>query len=401
MLRRQMLLGGLGGLVATVGTTTGAQAKGVALTEPAGWPQRGGPMSVREFGARGTGLVDDSPAFDAALAFMARSGGSLYIPAGQYRIDRPLQSINLLNQAAGVRFFGDGPASEIRPNRLRDRLFRFDNVHERVSFEDVAFVGNGVGAEADCAAIAYAAYCSAGIEFTRCAFAGLRSDSTDYRGLIDTYAADIEVHKCYFGGSAHSSGAMIHASEFGAIAVTHSTFIDYMTTGSVAHTKTSACASASWIWISTPNAGASQTAAEQSSIVVRQCLFDEGALRGIDLDPEGGARIERALVEDCNFNVNGVTWAAGLRARNVDRLAVRRARFSGLGSRQRDAVQLEAVDVADLEHVVAVAGAPRLRADAATQYWSLRDCAIPVIASQAARARIEDKGVVTTFPVPV
>lgn len=51
----------------------------------------GGPdLLVTEFGARGNGIVDDTPAFQQAIKAATQSGRRLRVPAGRYRITRSL-----------------------------------------------------------------------------------------------------------------------------------------------------------------------------------------------------------------------------------------------------------------------------------------------------------------------
>lgn len=51
---------------------------------------RSSALNVRRFGAAGTGMVDDRPAIQAALDEAARlGGGTVYLPAGTYRIGTP------------------------------------------------------------------------------------------------------------------------------------------------------------------------------------------------------------------------------------------------------------------------------------------------------------------------
>ena len=58
----------------------------------------GAPNNVKDFGAKGTGNVDDSPAIQAALDLQ----GQVYIPAGIYRIDTTLKI------KSNTKLYGDG-----------------------------------------------------------------------------------------------------------------------------------------------------------------------------------------------------------------------------------------------------------------------------------------------------
>ncbi|MBQ9718088.1 MAG: hypothetical protein IJV76_08855 [Clostridia bacterium] len=47
-------------------------------------------LSIRDFGAAGNGLTDDSPFIQQALDAAAGNGITVYIPAGTYRIGKTL-----------------------------------------------------------------------------------------------------------------------------------------------------------------------------------------------------------------------------------------------------------------------------------------------------------------------
>lgn len=64
-------------------------------------------LSVKDFGAAGDGVADETAALQAALAALPAAGGRLYLPAGRYRVSAPL----VLDKPGVV--FGDGPASVI------------------------------------------------------------------------------------------------------------------------------------------------------------------------------------------------------------------------------------------------------------------------------------------------
>ena len=66
-------------------------------------------ISVKDFGATGNGTTDDTAAIQSAINACGNNGGSIYLPAGTYKIT---SSININNQN-GVRLFGDGYKSTI------------------------------------------------------------------------------------------------------------------------------------------------------------------------------------------------------------------------------------------------------------------------------------------------
>jgi polygalacturonase len=69
-------------------------------------------IDVRQFGARGDGVADDTVALQQALDLA--QGGSVYVPAGTYLISAPLR------YSAGLTLTGDGPsATSIRNTTTR------------------------------------------------------------------------------------------------------------------------------------------------------------------------------------------------------------------------------------------------------------------------------------------
>lgn len=53
---------------------------------PAPVAQRAGARSVRDFGARGDGMADDTAALQKAVAAAAKQGGTVWVPAGDYKL---------------------------------------------------------------------------------------------------------------------------------------------------------------------------------------------------------------------------------------------------------------------------------------------------------------------------
>lgn len=80
--------------------------------------------SVRDFGAVGNGVADDTAAVNAALA----KGGGVYFPAGTYQVG------NLKASREGTRLYGDGPSTVLRKNAagpvltLANGRIRVDNL---------------------------------------------------------------------------------------------------------------------------------------------------------------------------------------------------------------------------------------------------------------------------------
>ena len=68
-----------------------------------------GTVSVRDFGATGNGITDDAPAIQAALDSVPTGGGTVFVPAGDYRL-----GASLVIGKDGTTFTGEGPDSILR-----------------------------------------------------------------------------------------------------------------------------------------------------------------------------------------------------------------------------------------------------------------------------------------------
>lgn len=349
-------------------------------------------VSVLDFGADPTGAVSSHAAFSAALECLRDNrGGTFYVPAGRYKFTAPITSINFLGSyASGIRVVGDGDATELRPvGRVGQRLFQFHNAGSRISFADLSFVGEGEPSTVDVGTLVHASYCMGGLELERVTVCGIRSNLP---GTISIYAADLTMRGCYFGGSAASGGAAVYTDQWRNVLIEDCHFIDYSKT----HTSKLAGGNGTWIWLDSPNGDPTDaTALSQGSAVIRMCRLDEGASPQIRIDPTEN-RVDRVLVEDCNLNVSGVTGGlGGVYLRRVDHARVQRTRCSWGNSNSFNSIAVNIVecDVAELEHVRAVAGAKVIRADALTKYVHLRDCTYGVLDSSAECTRTTRRGV--------
>lgn len=374
--RRKALLAGFGGLAACAAPVgvevTGSTSQALTLT-----------------GADPTGATSSHEAFSCALEWLRdHGGGALYVPRGRYTFCEPCTMIDLTGLAGGIRMAGDGAGTEIRPVGMSGQtLFQFHNATDRISFENLSFLGNSdTTSEVDIGTLLYGSYCHGGFEFTRCAFGGVRASAH----LIMTNLADLVVRDSHFNGSAAGS-AVIRAYEWKNVLVENVTALDYHSCNGEGHSKTGG-GNSSWLWIDKPNGQPStQNASNQGSVVVRGCRFDEGAAPQIRIESVEGGRIGRVCIEDTNINVSPAAGGVGVYAKGVDRLRI--ARVHASWGTARHAIDLVDCDVAELEHVYA--SGTIIRADEATAYLHLQDCTYSTLDSSAVVTRVTTKGVTT------
>jgi hypothetical protein len=92
-------------------------------------------VSVKDFGAKGDGVTDDSAAFTAALAYLSPSGGVLEVPVGTYKLT------SSLTIPSSVSIIGDGRAKSIL-NFLGCSGLASANGSQHVRIEGVYILGN-------------------------------------------------------------------------------------------------------------------------------------------------------------------------------------------------------------------------------------------------------------------
>lgn len=84
--------------------------------------------SVKDYGAKGDGISDDTAAIQAAINAVLPAGGALYIPRGTYKITAKL----IIPGSYGWRIYGEGQlGSRLKQFTANTRIFSFenDNVH--------------------------------------------------------------------------------------------------------------------------------------------------------------------------------------------------------------------------------------------------------------------------------
>jgi len=99
-------------------------------------------VSVKQFGAKGDGVTDDTAAIQAALNYLnAKGGGSLHLPAGRYR---KADTSPYLTMYSNITISGDGDASDLfhddRDSNPRMDLLVANNV-SNIRFENFKISG--------------------------------------------------------------------------------------------------------------------------------------------------------------------------------------------------------------------------------------------------------------------
>jgi hypothetical protein len=105
-------------------------------------------VSVKDFGAVGDGVTDDTAAIQAAIASLGTNGGTVYLPDGTYKVDSPLKIGTYAGSSyAGISFIGSGVTSCVlyRPGGVStDPVIIVDGHHHQLeSFQILGAVSGG------------------------------------------------------------------------------------------------------------------------------------------------------------------------------------------------------------------------------------------------------------------
>lgn len=134
-LPRRAVLAGLGGLVPPLILAPAGRAEEI--------PKRRPFFSVREFGALGDGITDDSGAVIQAIEALPEGGGTVHFPAGTYQIS---SSDGIRVTKPGTWLVGDGKQSTIRYSPHPGSAILLEVSTSNVLLENLAFDGNSESA---------------------------------------------------------------------------------------------------------------------------------------------------------------------------------------------------------------------------------------------------------------
>lgn len=93
----------------------------MALTKVTYSMIEGATANVLDFGAIGSGLVDDTAAIQAAVNSLPSAGGSVYFPSGIYLVNSGVSDTPILVNKNNVTFYGAGASSVIKKT-VADRI---------------------------------------------------------------------------------------------------------------------------------------------------------------------------------------------------------------------------------------------------------------------------------------
>lgn len=107
-------------------------------------------FNVKNFGATGNGVTDDTNAIQAAInaAILNRGGGTIYFPPGTYNVRKISTQSFLIENTTDLNFVGDGQPSLLRMTGSAGggdwRCFTVRNFAKRINFYNLAFDASSV-----------------------------------------------------------------------------------------------------------------------------------------------------------------------------------------------------------------------------------------------------------------
>jgi hypothetical protein len=363
-----------------------------------------GEVNLSDYGAVGDGATDDGPALQRALeAVRARGGGVLRVPAGRYAIRTPV-SVDFSARPLSLRLLGVPSDTRVDTSFTADVLTR--GLHLSSEFypmtgeahtalrlsglasldvRDLAFVGTpGLFTDAHTT-----------LDFDRvaqatvyhCEFYGLRTEAHG-GAIISAARSRLRVEQSMFLGSFGYSALyvpVIQNLEWEDIHVTSTIFADYGQRPGF-HGKTQG---ATFSWVTAGDPAAPTPAAPRREVVIRDVIFDEGAMFGLFAQPSRyrapAPAIDLILISDLFQNVSNLGTAGTLiyEARGA---LIERSHY-GYSRYTSGAVDLRGVSAAVIDRVECVDSADLIRADAATGQLSVINSVYRDVVSQAAVTR--------------
>lgn len=182
-------------------------------------------VSVKDFGAKGDGVTDDSRAFAAAMAVSRR----VYAPASVYRVSN-------VAIPAGTIIYGDGDASVLRPALNTDRgVFTTDSggaaqYVEGVTIRDLKFRGDV--ATAGFSEQKHLMTINGGKRWLieGCTFEGFRGDAiyigSGDAGGLERHNKNITVRRCLFDGVNKDNRNAISVIDGDGVAIYRNRFVN-------------------------------------------------------------------------------------------------------------------------------------------------------------------------------
>lgn len=336
------------GGISACGIATRAQTVGELLeldAALANWVGAGagttfGKGDVRNYGALGDSSSDNSDAFiDAFAEATGGTGLRVIVPAderttgGYYRFTAGIGAVNGLGKGL-IAIRGDGGVIEIGDAIAGDNWLQLGGTANNVAVEGLGFLPQTPSATN----VGYLIQLNANSGSVRdCTFAGIGAST----GLLQLYGAGrAHVERCNFLGCHAEDGYGVVTLESATEAeIAHCRFFDV---GDYLTWDGTFFPSEAWIRVRDNTQWPTVSMNTTNTIHIRHCMLDEGVFYGVLVEPVTAEnRIDRLLIEDCQFNVGWQPESRGIKAVTTNNVEIRRCWFGyNLAGTADDAIEL-------------------------------------------------------------
>ncbi|HEV7743357.1 MAG TPA: carboxypeptidase regulatory-like domain-containing protein [Pyrinomonadaceae bacterium] len=364
-------------------------------------------FNLLDFGAVGDGITDNGPALQDALnAIAAAGGGTLFVPAGRYAINTPVQK-DFTGLGASLTILGvesltpvppanaDGQfltagldlTSEFAPRTGEQGVAINITGLQTFLIKDITFIGTP-GVDTDAAiTLALADIWDATIR--HCEFYGLSTFAAG-GSIVQAIRSHLTIEQSEFLGDACDSGSnssVVQNLEWKGIVVTNTAFADYGQRPELFGKLGLGTPSS---WVSIANAAAPESGSPRREAVIRNVFFDEGALNGLSSIPysyvPATAPIDLIYVSDIFMNVSNL-GTSGSYFHGPQRVLAASSHY-GWSHNAGAAINLLGIGNAILDQVECVDSANRIVADAGTSKLAVINSFYTFLDSQSPQTKV-------------
>ncbi len=363
-------------------------------------------FNLSDFGAVGDGNTDNGPALQAALnAIAAAGGGTLFVPAGRYAINTPVQkdftgsaaSLTILgvesltpvpppNSGGQVLTHGLDLSSEFAPRTGTQGIAISITGLETFLIKDITFIGT-LGVNTD-ASITLALSDIWDATIRHCEFYGL-SSLVGGGAIVQSVRSHLHLEQSVFLGSAcngGAQGAVVQNFEWKSVTVANTIFADYGQRAEL-FGKIGLGTPASWVNIG--NAAIPTNKSPRREAVIKDVFLDEGALNGLSTLTYGhlpSAPIDLMNVSGLHMNVSNLHTSGNYLDR-PRRVLIENSHY-GWSHDADTAINLVGVGNAILDQVECSDDANRIRADENTGKLTVINSVYEHLDSQSPQTRV-------------
>jgi len=341
-------------------------------------------FNLADFGATGDGITDDGPALQEALNAIADvGGGTLFVPAGRYAINTPVQK-DFTGLGASLTILGVDSLTPVPPpNSPGEELTRGLDLTSEFAprtgtqgvaiqltglqsflIKDITFIGQPDVLTDAIITLLLVDVWEATIR--HCEFYGL-SSLVQGGSIVLAVRSHLNIEQSVFLGSTCSSGynaPVVQNIEWRGLTITDAVFADY---GQRVGFWGKLGLASPYSWVNIGNPAAPESSSPRREAAIKNVFLDEGGFFGLSSTPNfpESVAIDLFYVSGLYMNVTNLA-ASGNYLRGPRGALILNSHY-GWSHNADAAINLFSVGNAILDQVECVDNANRIRADAATQ----------------------------------